>query len=520
MAKYLGFLRKMISSKEDNHASPTYAREQCFKVLTSFMEYDSEEFERMQQYSREIIKDSPGNYLRMSLFAKGLVFTTLLHLLLTLDREELFHHFLRYYLSMDPAGKFRLTKQQWEHSLNALTRSGGIEKSKMLKAVAHMGGKSLKALDFLKSRDQDGLMDSELSERVFQSLAMEESQGDTPIVDWRKYLPYVFAFFCQGEAQEMFNRYQQIHEIIGLPRELQSTGSYEVKADGEVTGLLSRFLPYIPIDSTKITLEPEALLDYELSISFLSHRCISEALKAFQVSSSLNISTADIAAICEQIRTDFPATSLVWDDINVNLRTILPHLAMQLCAASELKTLASKGHTAKEVVAYAKLAVRTAINLDKLTYEELGSALTEEMGDADSTPITGEETADLLAKTISRFLPKQRSVVLHNLQDKVVEALSSPQPRSQATAEAALAAMRESLAEELDDLFAFFVEKFETRQTVHQHLRGRPDTTGLRDTGDSGLHARTLSDALSNPMLKETRYKQIVVQIARAVILT
>lgn len=520
MAKYLGFLRKMISSKEDNHLSPTYAREQCIKVLTSFMEYDTEEFEKMQQYSREIIKDSPGNYLRMSLFAKGLVFTTLLHLLLTLDPEELFHHFLRYYLSMDPAGKFHLTKQQWERSLNALTRPGSIEKSKMLKAVAHMGGKSLKALDFLKSRDLDGLMDSELSERVFQSLVMEETQEDIPVVDWRKYLPYVFAFFCHWEAQEMFNRYQQIHDIIGLPRELQSSGSYEVKADGAVTGLLSKFLPFIPIDSTKITLEPESLLDYELSIPFLSHRYISEALKAFQVSSSVHISTTDIAYICEQIRTDFPATSLIWDEMNVNLRTILPHLAMQLCAAIELKTLANKGHTAKEVIVYEKLAVRTALNLDKLTYEELGNALVETMGEGGSNPITGEETADLLIKTVSRFLPKQRSAVLQNLQEKIVDAFPSPQPRSQATAETALAAMREVLAEELDDLFAFFVEKFETRQTVHQHLRGRPDTMALGYRFDSGAHARTLSDALNNPMLKETRYKQIVVLIARAVRLT
>jgi hypothetical protein len=193
---------------------------------------------------------------------------------------------------------------------------------------------------------------------------------------------------------------------------------------------------------------------------------------------------------------------------------------MQLCAAIELKTLANKGHTAKAVVAYEKLAVRTALNLDKLTYEELGNSLVEAMGEVGSNPITGEETADLLIKTVSRFLPKQRSAVLQNLQEKIVDVFPSPQPRSQATAETALAAMREVLAEELDDLFAFFVEKFETRQTVHQHLRGRPDTTALGAHFDSGVHARTLSDALSNPMLKETRYKQIVVLIARAVRLT
>ena len=98
-----------------------------------------------------------------------------------------------------------------------------------------------------------------------------------------------------------------------------------------------------------------------------------------------------------------------------------------------------------------------------------------------------------------------------------MDAFPSPQPRNQATAETALAVLRETLAEELDDLFTFFVEKFETRQTVHQNLRNRPDTTAARTNLGSGLHARTLSDTLSNPMLKETHYKRIVVLIAKAV---
>jgi len=494
---------------------PNYARMQCFKVLTSFCEYDQEQFEKMQQYSKEIIKDSPKNYLRVAFFAKGLVFTTLLHLVLTLEPEELFHHFLSYYLTLDPAGKFRLSKAQWERSLNALARPDKIDKAKMLKAVAHMGGKSLKALEFLKSRDQDGLLDSELSEKVFQSLAMERAGEGEFVVDWRKYLPYVFAFFCHWEAQEMVERYHQIHEIIGLPKKLHSSGQYEIQAEGQVSGLLAHFLPFVPLDSTKIAMEPSALLDYELSIPFLTHRLVSQALKAFQVSSPLPITTDDIATICEKVRTDFPAASIIWDDMNVTLHTMLPSLALNLCTACELRKAVSKGLATKAEAAYEELAGLTAIHLDQLTDDSLATALVTALGSSTET-VTGEEVAERLCAVLCKVLPRQRASVLQSVQEKVVDAMSEPQPRSQATAEAALVLLREAIAEEVDALFTFFVEKYEQRQTVQQYLKTRP-SDNLRSQSQSTLPNRLLTDVISNPMLRETRFKQVVVQIAKAV---
>lgn len=516
MAKYLGFLRKMISSKEDSLVDPNYARVQCFKVLTSFWEYDQEQFEKMQQYSKEIIKTSPKNYLRVAFFSKGLVFTTLLHLVLTLEPEVLFHHFLSYYLTFDPAGSFRLTKPQWERGLNTLALPDKIGKGKMMKAVAHMGGKYLKAFEFLKSRDQEGLLNSELSERVFQSLAMEGTREGELVVDWKKYLPYVFAFFCHWEAQEMIERYQQIHDIIGLPRELQSSGQYEIQAEGQVSGLLAHFLPFVPLDSTRVASEPSALLDYELSLPFLTHRHISSALKAFQVSASLHITTPDIATICEKVKSDYPSKSLIWDDMNVDLRTLLPTLALDLSSACELRKVISKGNATKEAADYEQLAGQTAIRLDQLTDDRLVTALVAAMGSSEAL-IAGEETAELLCNLLCQVLPKHRVSVLQSVQEKVVDAFPAPQPRGQATAESAFVALREAIAEEIDALFAFFVEKYEQRQTVQQHLKSRLSRTSALSQPQHTLHNKLLADILNNPMLKETLFKQAVVQIAKAV---
>lgn len=513
MAKYLEFLRRMVSTK-DEVLDSNYARVQCFKVLTSFREYDAAEYEKMQQYAAEIIKKSPGDYLRVSYEAKGLIFTTLLHLLVNFSPEDLYDSFMRYYQTLDSSGKFKLTKTAWERGLNKLAQRNSIGKGKMMKAVTHMGGKSLIDLGFLKQNDKVNLLDPELSARIFQSLAVDEEPGSVPIIDWRKYLPYVFAFYCHWEASELISRYEEMRDIMGIPMKLEPTGELIVHPEGAKGGLLAQFHPYIPVDSTKIALEPTALLDYELRLPFLTYRYISEALQAFHASSSFSITTADIGVLCEKIQTDYPASSLISDELHLNLTSILPRLTKELCAMSRLRKQI-KGQNNLKMQSFESIAAQTAFNLNLMTDDQLVTRLIRDIGSSESEQVTGTELGVLLRTALQDMFPSAQPSVLQRMQQTVEQSASEPLSRSSTTAETVLEALKEALATELDSLFAYFIEKFDARAT--QHSRKTPQQLEITPRESRFPSILPLKDLINKSFLRENQYKIVIVTIAKAV---